>query len=336
MALKDRLNDALHSTGNARRQETLRAVLTTAGGDGDAEVRAAIAKIIAECEEKAAAYRLAGQTELAKAEHDEIEALRGFLRSAEVEPQPAPPSAKSTRPAAAKRPAQAKSLFSRTQKIIVGAVVITLAAVGGIYFFVFQGASDNTGPSQTGNASITLFADDRTLGNPRAPVTFLEYAAPTCPVCAHFALTAMPDIEKKYIATGKVFYIFRVFPLQAADGAVEGIARCLPKERYFPYITMMFRNQSQWDPDGYNIPDVSGAIIRLARLEGVTPEQANRCMTDRKTRAYINQVAQDGETRFNIWGTPTLVVDGQVVEARLGQSRKEAVTERIESSLSRK
>ena len=36
--------------------------------------------------------------------------------------------------------------------------------------------------------------------------------------------TAMPIIKQNYIDTGKVFYIFRTFPLNATDGAVEAIA----------------------------------------------------------------------------------------------------------------
>ena len=70
----------------------------------------------------------------------------------------------------------------------------------------------------------TVFKDDRTLGNPKAPVTVIEYLAPTCPHCARFAASVFPEIKKNYIDTGKVLYVIRIFPLLPADGGVAGLA----------------------------------------------------------------------------------------------------------------
>src|SRR4029079_999709 len=58
------------------------------------------------------------------------------------------------------------------------------------------------------------------LGSEKAPVTIVEYASMPCPHCAHFSTTTFPELEKRYIDTGKVRFIFREFPLDplAADG----------------------------------------------------------------------------------------------------------------------
>ncbi|HUN68135.1 MAG TPA: thioredoxin domain-containing protein, partial [Burkholderiales bacterium] len=177
--------------------------------------------------------------------------------------------------------------------------------------------------------------DDRTLGNANAPIKMLEYAAPTCPHCAHFAMTVMPLIKQQYIDTGKVFYIFRTFPLSAADGAVEAIARvCLPADKYFEFLDLMFRNQPKWDPDGYQVPDVGAAIKQMARVKGVSPEQADRCMTDKNEQERINQVAQDAVNRYNIQGTPTFVINGTVVQA--GEASWPELKKRLDTMLSKK
>jgi protein-disulfide isomerase len=337
MALKDRLNDALNDTpsDNARRLETLHEVLGASGGGSDAEVQAALTAIITEREQKAATFSAAGQTEMAKSERFEIDALRGFLRYAE--PDPKAPAAK-PKPAAA-APKQdagpAKPLVSRTQIIISVAAAALLVAALAVYKFGFsEGPSEDQLLANGTTAAITVFKDDRTKGNPKAPITMLEYAAPTCPHCAHFSLNVMPQIEQNYIDTGKVFYIFRTFPLSATDGAVEAIARrCLPADKYFQFIDLMFRNQSKWDPDGYQIPDVHGALIQMARVMGITPEQADQCMTNKEEQDRINQVALDGETKYNIQGTPTFIINGSVVQA--GEADWPQLKARFDSLLSK-
>jgi protein-disulfide isomerase len=52
-------------------------------------------------------------------------------------------------------------------------------------------------------------------GSPAAPVTIVEFSDFQCPFCGrHFAQT-YGQIDKEYIATGKVRYVFRHFPLES-------------------------------------------------------------------------------------------------------------------------
>ena len=109
------------------------------------------------------------------------------------------------------------------------------------------------------NVGFTVLPSDRTMGNPKAPVTVIEYGAPTCPICAHFDANEFPQLKKKYIDTGKVFYVFRVFPLRPMDGDVEKMARCLPEDKYFAFIDLLFRNQPKWDAAEY--PGIDGSFM---------------------------------------------------------------------------
>ncbi len=92
-----------------------------------------------------------------------------------------------------------------------------------------------------------ILPTDRTLGNPNAKVVLIEYAAPSCPVCADFNAQTFPQLKANYIDTGKVFTSSASFPLRADDGAAEKIARCLPEDKYFSFIDLLFRNQPKWD-----------------------------------------------------------------------------------------
>jgi protein-disulfide isomerase len=157
-------------------------------------------------------------------------------------------------------------------------------------------------------------ADGMTMGNPNAPITFIEYGAPTCPHCAHFALDGLPHLKEEYIDKGKVYFVFRAFPLSAADSAVEAIGRCLPREQYFPFMDMMFSSQSEWDPDGYMIPDVHVALIKMAGRAGMSQDKADACMDDRSVQERINAVAQEGFEKYNVRAVPTFLINGKIVE----------------------
>ena len=314
MALKDRLDDALQATPpeNTARLATLAAVKAASGRCSDAEIQSAVATLIAAREQKAGSFSASGQTALAKAERAEIDALRTLLRSATPPPagKPASPPPKKSAAAPVEEPAAAP-LVTKNQ-MIIGLVVVAL--IGLAAYFYWNSTSDNA--QTAASTAIIVRPDDRTMGNPKATITLLEYAAPTCPVCARFARNVMPEIKEEYIDTGKVFYIFRTFPLSPTDGAVEAIARkCLPADKYFQFLDLMFRNQPKWDPDGYEIPDVGGAVKQMARIMGVTPEDADRCMTDAKELDRTNQVALDAVSRYKVHQTPTLIINGTVVEA---------------------
>lgn len=161
-----------------------------------------------------------------------------------------------------------------------------------------------------------IFPDDRTMGNPKAPVTVVEYASPMCPYCALVAREVLPKLKKEYVDTGKVYFIFRVFPLGAPDGAVSSLAKCAARKSpkgYFDFIALAYRQQPIWDPDGYDIPDVKAGLIKLAGLAGIKPDEAERCMLDKPEWERVNRIATDAEERYSITGTPTFVINGTVL-----------------------
>ena len=44
-------------------------------------------------------------------------------------------------------------------------------------------------------------------------MTVEEYVSLTCSHCAEFYITILPELEKRYVDTGKVRFILRDFPL---------------------------------------------------------------------------------------------------------------------------
>ncbi|HVV94228.1 MAG TPA: DsbA family protein [Hyphomicrobiales bacterium] len=149
---------------------------------------------------------------------------------------------------------------------------------------------------------------EETLGNPKAPVTIVEYASMTCPHCAAFDEETFPTLKKDYIDTGKVYYIFREFPLDNFATAGFVIARCVPKDQYFAVVHAFFKEQ----PELAAAPDALKWIEDFAKQVGLTPEQTQACLTNQKLLDDVMAVRQNAAEKLGVDSTPTFFINGKV------------------------
>lgn len=204
--------------------------------------------------------------------------------------------------------------MSRNAIWIAIGLAVLLGLGGGAWYLLAPdaGATSVAAAAATGGPGFILTPHDRHLGNPRAKVVLIEYGAPSCPVCAAFNRDSFPSLKSAYIDTGKVYYVFRVFPLRPDDGSAEKIARCLPEDKYFSFIDLLFRNQPLWDVE-FGVTDVHGGLVRLSRIAGMSADQVDKCMNNPAEDQIINKVAADGLAKYSISGTPTFILDGTPV-----------------------
>ena len=197
------------------------------------------------------------------------------------------------------------------QQLLIALVAVAVIAIGIVSYIVFFGASDATPvPDSGGKLTVQLKPTDRTLGNPKAPVLVVEYAAPSCPHCSRWDQDVFPLLKAQYIDTGKVYYVFRVFPLNPVDVAAEAMARCLPADNYFQFIDLMFRNQDKWDPE-FGITDTHTALVAMGRIAGMSAEQVDTCIGNQAEQKTITDVGQEASTKYNVSGTPSFIINGQ-------------------------
>lgn len=148
---------------------------------------------------------------------------------------------------------------------------------------------------------------DMVLGKADAPVTIIEYASLTCPHCASFHADVLPAIKKEFIDTGKAKLIFRDFPLDQVAFAGAILARCAGPEKYFTYLDVLFAQQRQWA----SAKDPMAALKQIARLGGMPAEQFDKCLADKPLGDYILAQRLEGNQKFNVNSTPTLIIDGK-------------------------
>ena len=171
-----------------------------------------------------------------------------------------------------------------------------------------------TGAATAAKMNFEIKPKDRTLGNPKAKVTLIEYAAFTCPHCAAVNELVFPLLKKNYIDTGKVLYVFRLYARGPQDGLAEKMARCAPRDRYFAFADAIFRSQEKWDYE-FGVQDGRAQLVKLGMQMGLKAEQINACMDSPADNARINASGQEAMSRYGLTGTPTFVINGKALES---------------------
>jgi protein-disulfide isomerase len=195
--------------------------------------------------------------------------------------------------------------------IVAGGVVAVAAIAAGVYF--------GTRPPAPGPAPVAVAATpdkaalmdvlptDHVLGNPKAPVTIIEYASLTCSHCAHFHTQILPEIKKKWIDTGKVKLIYRDYPLDQVAVKAAQIAECAGKDKYFGVLDIIFRGQPTWATGA----DPVAELAKPLRIAGLGEAEIKACLAN---DAMMNAVLNDyrsGET-LGVNSTPTLFIGGKL------------------------
>ncbi|MDD5585744.1 MAG: DsbA family protein [Alphaproteobacteria bacterium] len=172
---------------------------------------------------------------------------------------------------------------------------------------------------------------DHVLGKKDAPVTIQEFASLTCSHCAEFTVDILPQIEKRYVETGKVKFIFHDFPLDGVALKAAAVARCMPAEQYYPFINVLFKNLQQWTLS----KDPEKTIVQYAKLGGLPEEKALACIKDSKMLDALVAERTEAQRKYSIDATPTFVFnDGK--EKLVGARKLEEFTAVIDRLLAEK
>ena len=154
---------------------------------------------------------------------------------------------------------------------------------------------------------VAVAADDFVIGQASAPVTIVEYASLTCPHCAQFHVQVLPSIKKELVETGKVRLVYRDFPLDQVALAGSVLARCAGRDRYFAFLDVLFRDQSNWARS----QNPGQALSQIARLGGIGQEKFQSCLNDKKLQESILKQRLEGSQKYQVNSTPTLIINGK-------------------------
>lgn len=165
--------------------------------------------------------------------------------------------------------------------------------------------------------------DDPGMGNPKAPVVIIEFSDFQCPYCKK-TRPVIDRIMKDY--KGKVYYVFRDFPLsfhkQAKDAA--SAAHCAGEQgKYWEYNDQLWKKQ--------------GKLKKLETLDEIAVElkldqnKFKSCLKSKKYHAEVDKDMKEGATA-GVSGTPAYFINGVFLS---GAQPYEAFKEIIDEELAK-
>ena len=149
----------------------------------------------------------------------------------------------------------------------------------------------------------------RTKGVATAPVTVYEMSDLQCPFCRRFAIETFPTIEKEYIKTGKVRWVFINFPLTSvhlnAVAAAE-VALCASRQgAFWPVHDLLYRHQETWAP----LKEPGPFLATLADSARISRKALLACVASPATLQEIRAEAEGAE-RAGASSTPSFYIEG--------------------------
>ncbi len=142
-------------------------------------------------------------------------------------------------------------------------------------------------------------------GSDKAPIRVDEYMSMNCGHCADFIAKTLPELEKKYVETGKVRFIMHDFPLNRDSLKAAAIARCMPEDQYLPFIKTLFSAMNTWAFAG----NPEKKLVQYATLGGLDADKAKACANDKKLQDEIIAERLAAVSKYHIEATPTFVVN---------------------------
>jgi protein-disulfide isomerase len=138
-------------------------------------------------------------------------------------------------------------------------------------------------------------------GNPRAQLTMIEYSDYECPYCSQYVAQVYPQIERDYIKTNKVQYVFKNLPIeqlhQNAFKAHVAAACAGDQQRYWEMHDRLFQNQRNQTLDRF---------VELAVMLKLDPVAFRSCVESTKHDAVIREDVAEAQAG-GVRGTPVFV-----------------------------
>ena len=166
------------------------------------------------------------------------------------------------------------------------------------------------------------------IGSSDAPISIIEYRSLTCSHCADFANDVFPELEKKYIETGKVKFELRPFVLNAVDLMAFKLLNSVDKKDFLSLDKLLFKDQDKWlvtsDPEKI-LENSKNALKKYALLFGMSEERFNQILNDKELEEWILSMRVEGSKNFKIQSTPSFIIKGKLYSGNMSFSKFEKV-----------
>lgn len=179
---------------------------------------------------------------------------------------------------------------------------------------------------------VRVDGDGVVMGNPEAPIKLEEFGAFTCGHCAQFAKDSHEELKRDFVDTGRVSYKLTPFMLHPIDAIAGAIVKCTGTDRFFPLADATFLEHEAFIAGASKPqPGVEAAmqlppeqrftalakawgIDQFYQQRGVPATMIQQCLGKVENVEAVEKGTNAGIEKYQITGTPTFVINGQVAE----------------------
>jgi protein-disulfide isomerase len=219
----------------------------------------------------------------------------------------------------AQRAAEQAAQRRRERAIRVGAAVAVVLVVLGVVLFMATRGGDEAPTDAALPAGVETAGGGVSVGTAEAPVLEL-YEDFQCPICKTFE-DALGSTLAELAGTGAARIVY--YPLSFLDRQLDNdsslraanAAGCAQDSGAFAsFHDTVFANQPAREGDGYTDDELL-QFGRDAGIDGDAYAAFETCVQDRTYEGWVQQVQQQANDR-PVTGTPTLFLDGELVDIR--------------------
>lgn len=148
------------------------------------------------------------------------------------------------------------------------------------------------------------------LGSDSAPLTVTEYADYQCPACQQWATVQFPTIQERLIATGKVRWRYRDFPLDIHPHAriAAHVAACADEQgKYWAMNEKIY----SWEGDWPSKSNPIGVFNEYARQIGLDLPKFEACNESGRFAGRMRASYLEG-VRAGVGSTPTFLINDRL------------------------
>ena len=144
------------------------------------------------------------------------------------------------------------------------------------------------------------------LGDPKAPVTLIEFGDLQCPVCAGYAKEIMPPVIENQVKNGEAKIDFRNLTIIGPESIPAGAAALAAGEqgRGWNYLEIFYRNQGE-ERSGYVTDEFMRAVAGAARVKNLAEWNQDR----RNLTGEVEKTTEEAG-KLGYSGTPSFAVEG--------------------------
>jgi protein-disulfide isomerase len=204
----------------------------------------------------------------------------------------------------------------RRRKLLQLASAAVFLAIAGVVVLIVVNAnkssggdaSNLSGVGEVDRALAGIPQSGMLLGDPKAPVTLIEFGDLKCPVCASFSEEIIPAVIDSKVRDGAARIEFRNFTIIDEQSGPAGAAALAAGEqgRGWNFLEIFYRNQGV-ETAPYADDEFLTAVARAAGVEDIP-----RWNRERKSARLSGEVEATSEEaqQLGFTGTPSFAVEG--------------------------